>query len=216
MVASGSVLALFGTQMAKDNWGYWKPPNIKMEFFPKEPYINYIQVVKNNRHYNGYQFRLFIKNEPSDAKANNCKAKLIEIWHKKEDGKFYKEEKFEPLDLLFDQQPQSNITNINPGDSVPVIIANVFDENYQKEYFTGRYKIDPQIPQFIFNASGFPIWTYPFIDPGEHQFKIKIFCENSPPIEQMFDLVCSGKWSANQWQNNVEIEDMIKISTSTE
>jgi len=168
-------------------------PKIEIDFLPEKPFVivSSLGDDKEGKYYPFYQFRLSIYNDSGFYKADKHVVMLTELWNFK-NGRFEKEEKFEPIRLNpLGYGPET----ILPKMKVFAPFGKIAHVDFQKRFEKGLLSGNPDEPQFRFEMKDMPRWILSHVAPGKHRFKITVYFENIPPVSKTFELSWSGQWS---------------------
>jgi hypothetical protein len=178
-------------------------PDIKIIFENKDPYVVKTRIGNDQikEYFTLYQYRLGIKNLSNYSTIRNYTVKLTSLWNF-QDGKYVTEKLFEPFRLI----PNDSQREIKAGEEIYAPLARIAHIDFQKKHDAGLWSGDPAQPQFRFLMFDTPRWILSHVPPGKHKFKITIFFENRPPVEQVFSLEWSGKWFEDPKSGDVVIK----------
>jgi hypothetical protein len=102
------------------------------------------------------------------------------------------EHSFEGVRLGWDSKMPPDIS---AGMRVLAPFGRIMPPSFQRKYDAGRYSGELGKPQFRFSVPDYPRWMSSHLPPGKHRFRITLYFENRPPVQQEFELDWSGKWS---------------------
>lgn len=162
-------------------------PKLIIKFELKPPHLVQEMVGTDTKQYPVYHFRCDIINNSGEATAKNCEIKLTEIEHFDEKkGKYLRQDDFEiqrlryPIKMPFDISPQS---------SVRAVFGQIGHQDFQKtEKQKKLHSGNIDEPQFLFLVSEYFRRLKYNLSKGKHRFKISVFCTNSPPVHQKFEI----------------------------
>lgn len=179
----------------------WFAPKLSIEFELAPPFchLTCYKLANQETRPPVYYFTFSVKNTGRSV-ANDCEARLEELWIADTSGTFIKEEAFRPVNLV-----REKINRISPGRSMFFDLGHISCLEYQREREkSNSVKIDENDERlrFIFDANSY-FFQYDSLLPGNngpqsYRLKIAIYCENAPPIEQEFELTWSGFWEPKE------------------
>ena len=129
--------------------------------------------------FDGYFFRFRVRN-CGRTRANNCEC-VIEALEKERDGRWVKDETFQPLNLKWSNLKSSDeFLHINP--KVP-------------GWFCDLIHVDNRSKELIFDYIFAPHSQCLVLDVGvDHSIKVSVYAENAKPITAYFQIKWSGIW----------------------
>jgi len=179
----------------------WFSPKLSIEFELAPPFCHLTCWKLPNQETRPpvYYFTFSVKNTGRSA-ANDCEARLEELWIADSSGAFIKEDAFRPVNLFGEKN-----NRLSPGRSMFFNLGHISFPEHQREHEkSSSVKIDKNDERlrFTLDANSY-FFQYDSLlpgnnDPQSYRLTIAIYCENSPGIEQVFELTWSGVWKETE------------------
>ena len=175
----------------------WFSPKLSIEFELAPPFCHLTcwKLPNQENRPPVYYFTFSVTNKGRSL-ADGCEARLEELWVADSSGTFIKEKAFRPVNLFREKN-----NRLSPDRYMFFNLGHISFPEHQREHEkSSSVKIDKNDERlrFTLDANSY-FFQYDSLLPGNngsqsYRLKIAIYCENSPSIEQAFELTWSGVW----------------------